>query len=240
VVAVIVVRGVTSRRAAARRDLSTGAGLVDPPEAPEVAARRVGLVRDIVPARFGGRRSAIAIFGARCGLTVAAAVCAGLSLPLATAILLALALVAKPLQTRLRPGSQSPFWTEPTLDRVTVLVVTTGFTVGGFFPWQILVLLLLPEVLVGGATVLALRGVLPLRITRAERVRAALQLIGLTSLAVGISGWYRLPSSFGPDLIVLAGELMLVAGLVLSYVVAMSQARDLLAVWQVRQTASPG
>lgn len=233
VVSIVVVRTVRRRR---RPPLPDDAEL-----AIGVGAERiteVAPVRRTVRNRLAGRHGATALFAVRLVVIVAAALAAAQTFYFIAGVLLLLALVAKPLQAQLRLDATRSHWTEPTLDRVTALLVVGGFVVDQFLPWQLLLLLLVPEALLGIGTLLAVRGVLPLPVGRLERARAFTQLSGVTAIAIGLSGLVHLPLVVAPATLVLVGLLLVLAGLLLTYVVAVRHARSMLLVWQRQQARS--
>ncbi|GAA4685656.1 DedA family protein [Frondihabitans cladoniiphilus] len=236
---VVVVRALRRRRRGAVDDpvrvIGAGADLVlpEPPEQTRPATRTV------VVEAFQGRTGAIAVFAVRASTVLAAAVIAANQHFFVAALLLLATLLSKPLQTLLRPeGSRrSPrdraLWTEPTLDRITASLVGLGLWAGHALPWEGLALLVLPEVLLGIATVLAFRGLVGLPVTRAERVRSFFQLIGLTAVCLGFAGRLALPIVVAPVTVILVGYLTLFVGIVASYVVAARFSRAMLARWQM-------
>ncbi|WP_426622410.1 CDP-alcohol phosphatidyltransferase family protein [Microbacterium sp. As-52] len=76
-------------------------------------------------------------------------------------------------------------WLDPVADRITVVVTAVAFTLGHLIPWETLVLLLIPDVLLGSAALLFFRGNPAVPVTMVGKVRTALIFVGLLGVLLG-------------------------------------------------------
>lgn len=76
-------------------------------------------------------------------------------------------------------------WLDPVADRITVVVTAVAFTLGHLIPWDTLVLLLIPDVLLGLAALLFFRGDPEVPVTVIGKVRTALIFVGLLGVLFG-------------------------------------------------------
>ncbi|WP_423919942.1 DedA family protein [Frigoribacterium sp. 2-23] len=158
----------------------------------------------------------------------------------ATAVVIGIAIVADVVDggvvRRLRrSGHPSPLatWLDPVLDRVTVLVVTVAAVTAELAPWQMIVLIVSPDVLLAVGAIVAFGGDPRIRVWWAGRVRTALLLVGLL-LVVGGSAM-RL-GGFPDEIkaVVGTGFALYLLGVVGHYVAGTHYARIMLLTWQHR------
>lgn len=76
-------------------------------------------------------------------------------------------------------------WLDPVADRVTVVVTAVAFALGHLIPWETLVLLLIPDVLLGLGALLFFRGDPAVPVTMIGKVRTALIFVGLLGVLFG-------------------------------------------------------
>ena len=127
-------------------------------------------------------------------------------------------------------------WLDGVADRLTVVVVAASFAIAQIIPWQVFVLMIVPDLLLAFIAVVAFRGTPEVPVSVAGKVRTVLLFVGffllLGGLAVGggdsTSGLYRL---FGG-----VGFVAILLGLVGHYVAAIQYARRMVVTWQRQGT----
>lgn len=76
-------------------------------------------------------------------------------------------------------------WLDPVADRVTVFVTAGALVVGHLVPWETFALLLIPDLLLGVAALLAFKGDPNVPVTIVGKVRTALIFVGLLGVLLG-------------------------------------------------------
>ena len=164
----------------------------------------------------------------------------------AAAVVLVVALLADVvdggLARRLRRSGHASVlstWLDPVLDRLTVLVATGALVAGHLVPWQMVVLIAIPDVLLAVGALLAFGGDPRVRVWWLGRVRTALLLVGLL-LVVG--GSALRVGGFPDDIraVVGTGFALYLLGVVGHYIAAAHYARIMLLRWQRRVAGAAG
>lgn len=123
-------------------------------------------------------------------------------------------------------------WLDGVADRLTVVVVAASFAVGQIIPWQVFVVMIVPDLLLAFIAIVAFKGTPEVPVSIAGKIRTVLLFGGffllLAGLAVGggdsTSALYRVFGGIGFAAILL--------GLVGHYVAATQYARRMLITWQ--------
>lgn len=123
-------------------------------------------------------------------------------------------------------------WLDGVADRLTVVVVAASFAVGQIIPWQIFVVMIVPDLLLAFIAIVAFKGTPEVPVSIAGKIRTVLLFGGffllLAGLAVGggdsTSALYKVFGGIGFAAILL--------GLVGHYVAATQYARRMLVTWQ--------
>jgi CDP-diacylglycerol--glycerol-3-phosphate 3-phosphatidyltransferase len=117
-------------------------------------------------------------------------------------------------------------WLDPVADRLTVVFVVTAFAASGVVPWQLVVILLVPDVLSGLWAVGSFHGAPDVRVSKVGKVRTALLFVGL---------FFMLFGEAVPALergLVGVGFALFVLGVVGHYLAMTRNARGLVMLWQ--------
>jgi CDP-diacylglycerol--glycerol-3-phosphate 3-phosphatidyltransferase len=121
-------------------------------------------------------------------------------------------------------------WLDPVADRLTVVFVVAAFAASGIVPWQLVVVLLIPDILSGAWAVLSFNGAPDVRVSKVGKVRTALLFVGLFMMLFGEA----LPAVTRG--FVGVGFALFVLGVVGHYLAMARNARGLVTLWQ-RQPA---
>ncbi|AMM19089.1 hypothetical protein AX769_01730 [Frondihabitans sp. PAMC 28766] len=122
-------------------------------------------------------------------------------------------------------------WLDPVADRFTVVVVVAAFAASGVVPWQLVVILLIPDVLSAAWAVVSFRGAPDVKVSKVGKVRTALLFVGLFMMLFGEA---VPPLERG---LVGVGFAFFVLGVVGHYLAMARNARGLVTLWQ-RQAPS--
>jgi CDP-diacylglycerol--glycerol-3-phosphate 3-phosphatidyltransferase len=122
-------------------------------------------------------------------------------------------------------------WLDPVADRLTVVFVVAAFAASGIVPWQLVVILLIPDILSGAWAVLAFHGAPDVRVSKVGKVRTALLFVGLFMMLFG-----EAVSAF-TDVLVGLGFAFFVLGVVGHYLAMTRNARGLITLWARPETA---
>ncbi|MCU1527666.1 MAG: hypothetical protein JWP75_1429 [Frondihabitans sp.] len=117
-------------------------------------------------------------------------------------------------------------WLDPVADRLTVVFVVAAFAASGIVPWQLVVILLIPDILSGTWAVLAFHGAPDVRVSKVGKVRTALLFVGLFMMLFG-----EAVSAF-TEVLVGTGFALFVLGVVGHYLAMTRNARGLVTLWQ--------
>lgn len=117
-------------------------------------------------------------------------------------------------------------WLDPVADRLTVVFVVAAFAASNIVPWQLVLILLIPDLLSGAWAVVAFGGAPDVRVSKVGKVRTALLFTGLFLLLFGeaVSGAH--------DVLVGVGFASFVLGVVGHYLAMARNARGLVTLWQ--------
>jgi CDP-diacylglycerol--glycerol-3-phosphate 3-phosphatidyltransferase len=117
-------------------------------------------------------------------------------------------------------------WLDPIADRLTVVFVVAAFAASGIVPWQLVVILLVPDLLSGAWAVAAFHGAPDVRVSKVGKVRTALTFVGLFLILFG--------EAVPPfrDGLVGVGFALFVLGVVGHYLAMTRNARGLITLWQ--------
>lgn len=129
-------------------------------------------------------------------------------------------------------------WLDGVADRLTVVVVAASFALGQIIPWQVFVVMTVPDLLLAFIAVVAFRGTPEVPVSIAGKIRTVLLFTGFFVLLAGLavsggdaaSALYRV---FGT-----IGFLAIMLGLVGHYVAATQYARRMLVTWQRQVVAA--
>lgn len=123
-------------------------------------------------------------------------------------------------------------WLDGVADRLTVVVVAASFAIAQIIPWQVFVVMIVPDLLLAFVAVVAFRGTPEVPVSIAGKIRTVLLFVGffalLTGLALGggdpASALYRI---FGG-----VGFVAILLGLLGHFVAATQYARRMVVTWQ--------
>ncbi|WP_138945297.1 CDP-alcohol phosphatidyltransferase family protein [Plantibacter sp. M259] len=123
-------------------------------------------------------------------------------------------------------------WLDGVADRLTVVVVAASFAVAQIIPWQVFVVMIVPDLLLAFVAVVAFRGTPEVPVSIAGKIRTVFLFVGffalLTGLALGggdpASALYRV---FGG-----VGFVAILLGLLGHFVAATQYARRMVVTWQ--------
>lgn len=123
-------------------------------------------------------------------------------------------------------------WLDGVADRLTVVVVAASFAVAQIIPWQVFVVMIVPDLLLAFVAVVAFRGTPEVPVSIAGKIRTVFLFVGffalLTGLALGggdpASALYRI---FGG-----VGFVAILLGLLGHFVAATQYARRMVVTWQ--------
>jgi CDP-diacylglycerol--glycerol-3-phosphate 3-phosphatidyltransferase len=121
-------------------------------------------------------------------------------------------------------------WLDPVADRLTVVFVVAAFAASGIVPWQLVVILLIPDILSGAWAVLSFNGAPDVRVSKVGKVRTALLFVGLFMMLFGEAVPAVTRGLVG------VGFAFFVLGVVGHYLAMARNARGLVTLWQ-RQPA---
>lgn len=121
-------------------------------------------------------------------------------------------------------------WLDPVADRLTALAVMIAFAVGQIVPVQVLLLMIIPDLLLGLMALVVFKGSPQLPVTKIAKVRTAALFVGMSALLLGVA----LPTSPVADVFLSGGTTLLLLGLVGHFLAASQYARAMLARWQTR------
>jgi CDP-diacylglycerol--glycerol-3-phosphate 3-phosphatidyltransferase len=121
-------------------------------------------------------------------------------------------------------------WLDPVADRLTVVFVVAAFAASSIVPWQLVLILLIPDVLSGAWAVVAFNGAPDVRVSKVGKVRTALLFVGLFLMLFGEAA---APGSAGTAHAVLVGVgfALFVLGVVGHYLAMARNARGLVSLW---------
>lgn len=124
-------------------------------------------------------------------------------------------------------------WLDPVADRLTVVFVVAAFAFSNIVPWQLVLILLIPDLLSGAWAVVAFGGAPDVRVSKVGKVRTALLFVGLFMMLFGEA----VPAlSQG---LVGVGFAFFVLGVVGHYLAMARNARGLVTLWQRPAAAVP-
>jgi membrane protein DedA with SNARE-associated domain/phosphatidylglycerophosphate synthase len=123
-------------------------------------------------------------------------------------------------------------WLDGVADRLTVVVVAASFAIAQIIPWQVFVVMIVPDLLLASVAVVAFRGTPEVPVSIAGKIRTVFLFVGffalLTGLALGggdpASALYRV---FGG-----VGFVAILLGLLGHFVAATQYARRMVVTWQ--------
>lgn len=116
-------------------------------------------------------------------------------------------------------------WLDPVADRLTVVFVVAAFAASNVVPWQLVVILLIPDVLSGLWAVSSFHGAPDVRVSKVGKVRTALLFVGLFLMLFGEA----VPAI--RDALVGTGFALFVLGVVGHYLAMTRNARGLVTLW---------
>ncbi|MGG7465170.1 CDP-alcohol phosphatidyltransferase family protein [Plantibacter sp. YIM 135347] len=130
-----------------------------------------------------------------------------------------------------RTGTTSPLgaWLDPVADRLAAVTVAVGFGVGQIIPFAYVVLLLIPDLVLGIVSVVAFKGTPSVTVTRMGKVRTALVFAGFACLLLGMSATEWQGARLGG--LVGGGFFIALVGLVAHYVAAGQYLRTMIGRW---------
>lgn len=122
-------------------------------------------------------------------------------------------------------------WLDPVADRLTVLIVGVSFVAAQIVPWQTVVILLIPDVLMGIWAVAAFNGAPDVKVSFIGKVRTTLLFVGLFLMLVGMA----VPSVY--RVFVGVGFVLFLLGIIGHYMAMTHNARGMLGLWQRSRAA---
>ncbi|MGK9147630.1 VTT domain-containing protein [Plantibacter flavus] len=123
-------------------------------------------------------------------------------------------------------------WLDGVADRLTVVVVAASFAVGLIIPWQVFVVMIVPDLLLAFIAVVAFRGTPEVPVSIAGKIRTVLLFAGFFALLTGlaVSGGDAGSALYG--VFAGIGFAAILLGLIGHYVAATQYARRMLVTWQ--------
>ncbi len=124
-------------------------------------------------------------------------------------------------------------WLDPLADRLTVVFVVASFAASQIVPWQLVVILLIPDILSGVWAVVSFNGAPDVKVSKLGKVRTALLFVGLFMMLFGeaVPGLQK-----G---LVGVGFAFFVLGVVGHYMAMARNARGLVTLWQRQSADAP-
>lgn len=123
-------------------------------------------------------------------------------------------------------------WLDPVADRLTVVIVGFSFVAAQIVPWQTVAILLIPDVLMGIWALVAFNGAPDVKVAFIGKIRTTLLFVGLFSMLVG----FAIPSAY--KVLVGAGFVLYLLGIIGHYMAMTHNARGMLALWQKERAAA--
>ncbi|RKR76235.1 CDP-alcohol phosphatidyltransferase family protein [Frondihabitans australicus] len=124
-------------------------------------------------------------------------------------------------------------WLDPVADRLTVVFVVAAFAASGIVPWQLVLILLIPDILSGLWAVFSFNGAPDVKVSKVGKVRTALLFVGLFMMLFG-----EAVPMFERGLVGV-GFAFFVLGVVGHYMAMARNARGLITLWQRQALGVP-
>lgn len=124
-------------------------------------------------------------------------------------------------------------WLDPVADRLTVVFVVAAFAASAIVPWQLVVILLIPDVLSGVWAVASFHGAPDVRVSKVGKVRTALLFVGLFMMLFGEAVPAITTGLVG------VGFALFVLGVVGHYLAMARNARGLVTLWYRPVVSAP-
>ncbi len=123
-------------------------------------------------------------------------------------------------------------WLDGVADRLTVVVVAASFAVAQIIPWQVFVVMIVPDLLLAFIAVVAFRGTPEVPVSLAGKIRTVLLFVGFFALLTGLALGGGDPASPLSRVFGGIGFVAILLGLVGHFVAATQYARRMIVTWQ--------
>lgn len=123
-------------------------------------------------------------------------------------------------------------WLDGVADRLTVVVVAASFAIAQIIPWQVFVVMIVPDLLLAFIAVVAFRGTPEVPVSIAGKIRTVLLFVGFFALLTGLALGGGDPASLLYRVFGAVGFVAILLGLLGHFVAAMQYARRMVVTWQ--------
>ena len=123
-------------------------------------------------------------------------------------------------------------WLDGVADRLTVVVVAASFAIGQIIPWQVFVVMIVPDLLLAFVAVVAFRGTPEVPVSIAGKIRTVFLFVGFFALLIGLALGGGDPASALYRVFGGVGFVAILLGLLGHFVAATQYARRMVVTWQ--------
>jgi len=123
-------------------------------------------------------------------------------------------------------------WLDGVADRLTVVVVAASFAVAQIIPWQVFVVMIVPDLLLAFVAVVAFRGTPEVPVSIAGKIRTVFLFVGFFALLIGLALGGGDPASALYRVFGGVGFVAILLGLLGHFVAATQYARRMVVTWQ--------
>nr|WP_274598658.1 CDP-alcohol phosphatidyltransferase family protein [Plantibacter sp. CFBP 8775] len=123
-------------------------------------------------------------------------------------------------------------WLDGVADRLTVVVVAASFAIAQIMPWQVFVVMIVPDLLLAFVAVVAFRGTPEVPVSIAGKIRTVFLFVGFFALLIGLALGGGDPASALYRVFGGVGFVAILLGLLGHFVAATQYARRMVVTWQ--------
>ncbi|OII43315.1 CDP-alcohol phosphatidyltransferase family protein [Plantibacter sp. MMLR14_011] len=123
-------------------------------------------------------------------------------------------------------------WLDGVADRLTVVVVAASFAIAQIIPWQVFVVMIVPDLLLAFVAVVAFRGTPEVPVSIAGKIRTVFLFVGFFALLTGLALGGGDPASALHRVFGGVGFVAILLGLLGHFVAATQYARRMVVTWQ--------
>ncbi len=123
-------------------------------------------------------------------------------------------------------------WLDGVADRLTVVVVAASFAIAQIIPWQVFVVMIVPDLLLAFVAVVAFRGTPEVPVSIAGKIRTVFLFVGFFALLIGLALGGGDPASALYRVFSGVGFVAILLGLLGHFVAATQYARRMVVTWQ--------
>ena len=123
-------------------------------------------------------------------------------------------------------------WLDGVADRLTVVVVAASFAIAQIIPWQVFVVMIVPDLLLAFVAVVAFRGTPEVPVSIAGKIRTVFLFVGFFALLIGLALGGGDPASALYRVFGGVGFVAILLGLLGHFVAATQYARRMVVTWQ--------